>query len=121
MCNDTRGVREGSLVELAEQIFLEDLAKKCRKMVIKQGKKGKKTLRRRDVARAYQTSLPTASPRPTVQRSSHTMAVASTSHMDPRLGTACLPGGIFHRYMPTLQEGRSHTEKSPLGLCATAG
>ncbi|XP_075739039.1 uncharacterized protein LOC142784514 isoform X2 [Rhipicephalus microplus] len=42
-------------IELAEQIFLEDLAKKCRKMVIKQGKKGKKTLRRRDVARAYQT------------------------------------------------------------------
>lgn len=41
-------------IELAEQIFLEDLAKKCRKMVIKQGKKGKKTLRRRDVARAYQ-------------------------------------------------------------------
>lgn len=59
--------------------------------------------------------------RPTTQRSNHTTAVASTSHMDPRLGKARLPGGIHHGYMPTLQEGASHPETPPLGLCATAG
>ncbi|KAL1435329.1 hypothetical protein MTO96_011063 [Rhipicephalus appendiculatus] len=41
-------------MELAQQIFLEDLAKKCRKGVIKQGREGETTLRRRDVVRAYQ-------------------------------------------------------------------
>lgn len=52
-CKTTYGMSEEAAVwiELARQIFLKDIAEKCRKMVNKEPKK--RTLKRKGVARAY--------------------------------------------------------------------